>query len=223
MIRLSTNEKKIMKILALGDSFTYGGELEDRKNAWPIVLASKLNADINNFGKPGRGNTQIVRSVVEVAKSYDLVVIGWSSPGRVEFATPSGDFDVWPGWQGHAMDMYQPEFAKLITDSHDPKYLFKQFLINIIVVQNYLKAHNIRYLMTATQGQSEYYYKTFSGGCKNLLDQIDLTYFIEWPENGMAEWAFGTPKGPRNHFLEEGHERVANKFYEHIGNLGWLP
>ena len=212
-----------MKILAVGDSFTYGGELVDRRDAWPIVLAAKLGAEVANAGKPGRGNTQIVRTIVEHAAENDLIVIGWSSPGRVEFGSMMGEFDVWPGWQGRAIDMFQPEFAKLITTSHNPRYLFRQFLINIILVQNYLKAHNIRYLMTTTQGRTEYYYKTFNDTCKDLLGQIDLTYFIEWPENGMAEWTFGCPKGPRSHFLKEGHQIVADKFYEHIGNLGWLP
>ena len=30
-----------MKILALGDSFTYGSELADIKQAWPYLLANK--------------------------------------------------------------------------------------------------------------------------------------------------------------------------------------
>jgi lysophospholipase L1-like esterase len=212
-----------MKILAVGDSFTYGSDLEDRTLAWPIVLANKLNAEVTNLGKPGGGNTQAVRNIVERATEYDLVVVGWSSPGRVEFGTLTGTFDVWPGWQGRAVDMFQPEFAKLITASHEPKYLFRQYLTNIILVQNYLKSQNICYVMATTQGETEYYYKTFKDTNKDLLDKIDYTTFIEWPENGMAEWTFGCPKGKSSHFLEQGHKQVADKFYEHIRNLGRLP
>jgi lysophospholipase L1-like esterase len=208
-----------MNILAVGDSFTYGYELEDRDNAWPNVLARKLNATVTNLGKPGGGNTQMVRNIVEHATNYDLVVVGWSSPGRVEFSTVTGVFDVWPGWNGKAVDMFQPEFAKLITASHNPEYLFKQYLTNIILTQNYLKLQNIKYVMSTTQGETEYYYSTYSKSNKELLDKIDYTTFIEWPANGMAEWTFGCPKGSRSHFLDEGHERVAEKFYEHIRNI----
>jgi len=212
-----------MKILAVGDSFTYGSDLEDRANAWPCVLAKRLQAEVTNLGKAGGGNTQIVRNIVERATNYDLVVVGWSSPGRVEVGTMMGTFDVWPGWQGRPVDMFQPEFAKLITASHEPKYLFRQYLTNIILTQHYLRSQNIRYLMSTTQGQTEYYYSTFKNTSQDLLDKIDYTRFIEWPENGMAEWTFGLPKGASSHFLDEGHQQVAEKFYEYIGNLGWLP
>ena len=211
-----------MKILAVGDSFTYGSDLEDRNNSWPVVLANKLNAEVTNLGKPGGGNTQVVRNIVEHATNYDLVVVGWSSPGRVEFGTITGVFDIWPAWNGRPVDMFQPEFARLITASHNPEYLFRQYLTNIILTQSYLKSQNIKYAMATTQGETEYYYKTFKDTNQDLLDKIDYTNFIEWPKNGMAEWTFGLPKGKSSHFLELGHEQVADKFYEHIRNLGWV-
>jgi hypothetical protein len=36
------------------------------------------------------------------------------------------------------------------------------------------------------------------------------------------EWTYGTPRGPRGHFLEQGHEIVADKIYEYIRHLGWI-
>jgi len=211
-----------MKILAVGDSFTYGSDLEDRAQAWPNLLAKKLDATVTNLGKPGGGNTQIVRNIVEHATDYNLVVVGWSSPGRVEFGTITNTFDVWPAWNGRPVDMFQSEFAKLITASHEPEYLFRQYLINIVLTQNYLKSQNIKYLMSTTQGETEYYYSTLKDTSQDLLDKIDYTQFIEWPTNGMAEWTFGCPKGKSSHFLDKGHIKVADKYYEHIGNLGWL-
>lgn len=212
-----------MKILAVGDSFTYGFELDSQDCAWPNVLAGKFGATVTNLGKPGGGNTQIVRNIVEQAAIHDLVVVGWASPGRVEFASELGPFDVWPGWSGRSTDLSQPTAAKIVTEVHNPNYLFRQFLINIILTQSYLHNVGIRYLMSTTQGETEYYYKTFKDQNQDLLAKIDYTRFIEWPTNGMSEWTFGSTKGPRGHFLEDGHLLVADKFYEHIGNLGWLP
>jgi hypothetical protein len=57
---------------------------------------------------------------------------------------------------------------------------------------------------------------------QDLLDQIDPTYYVGWPNQSMMEWTYGTPRGPRGHFLEQGHEIVADKIYEYIRHLGWI-
>ena len=57
---------------------------------------------------------------------------------------------------------------------------------------------------------------------KDLIDQIDATYYVGWPNNTMMEWAYQTPHGPRGHFLEEGHIKVAEKIYNHMDRLQWL-
>lgn len=211
-----------MKILAVGDSFTYGYELADRQQAWPFLLGNMIDADVTNLAVPGSGNTQIVRNIVEHATDYDLVVVGWSSPGRIEFADQLGTYDVWPGWQGKNKVPHRVEIAKQLTLAHNDEYLFRQFLINIILVQAYLTAHNIPCIMASTQGQSEHYYNNCKLLALDLLNKINYNDFIEWPENGMAEWTFGCTQGPEHHFLEDGHERVAEKFYEHYRNIRGL-
>jgi len=211
-----------MKILALGDSFTYGYELQDTSNAWPCVLARKLNATVTNLGKPGGGNTQIVRNIVEHADQYDLVVIGWASPGRIEFADNIGTYDVWPGCAVKGFTGARVELARLVTISHNDNYLFRQFLVNVILAQQYLKSKGIAYVMASTQG-NEWYYNTCKQHNQDLIDQVDTEHCIEWPTGGMAEWTFGCPQGPGNHFLDDGHQLVAEKFYEHIRNIRRLP
>lgn len=211
-----------MKILAVGDSFTYGYELQDTNNAWPCVLARKLTATVTNLGKPGGGNTQIVRNIIEQADQHDLVVVGWASPGRIEYADAMGVFDVWPGWKGRGFDAYRTDIARAVTITHNDNYLFRQFLVNILLVQGYLKSKNIPCVMASTQGESEHYYSTCKQNNIDLLEKIDYTQFIEWPKNGMAEWTFGCTQGSGSHFLDDGHKRVAEKYYEHIRNIGWL-
>jgi hypothetical protein len=208
-----------MKILAVGDSFTYGYELQDINNAWPCVLARKLNATVTNLAKPGGGNTQIVRNIVEHADQFDLVVIGWTSPGRIEFSDQIGTYDIWPGWNGKHRIPHRVEIAKQLTIAHNDQYLFRQFLINVILVQSFLISKNIPCIMASTQGNSEHYYSSCKQNNIDLLNKIDYNTFIEWPENGMAEWTFGCEQGPEHHFLENGHERVAEKFYEHYRHI----
>jgi lysophospholipase L1-like esterase len=83
----------IKNILTVGDSFTYGEELADRNHSWPFLLANKLSANVTNMARPGSGNKRMIRYVMEHvadATPLDLVVVGWSSPGRIEFADEDG-------------------------------------------------------------------------------------------------------------------------------------
>lgn len=209
----------------MGDSFTYGDELADINDAWPYLVAGKLSVAVDNKGIPAGGNTQIVRSVIDNICSNapaDLVLIGWTSPGRVEFADEAGVFDTWPGYNGAKFKLHEPwreTIVEYINRHHEPEYLYKQYLINIITVQTYLKYHNIKYLMLLTVA-NEYYKNTFRDQFAELRGQIDPTYFVD-PGLGMAEWTRGVKKGDRGHFLEDGHRIVANKVLDKIKQLGW--
>ena len=41
-----------MNVLAVGDSFTYGDELDNRKLAWPHLLADRFEWKLTNLAKP---------------------------------------------------------------------------------------------------------------------------------------------------------------------------
>ena len=217
----------IKNILAVGDSFTYGEELQDRNLAWPILLGNLLNANVNNMAKPGSGNKRIIRNVMEsllLDDEIDLVLIAWSSPGRIEFADEDGIFDVWPGYSGNMFMQFQPWRLKLleyINRHHNDEWLYNQHVLDIILLQSFLEQHNIKYLMCKTAG-NEFYHRAHYGKNKIAPTSIDSKKFIGWPNEGMSEWTYGCPQGPREHFLEDGHKIVANKIYEHIKKLGWV-
>ena len=64
------------KILTLGDSFTYGDELEDRTNAFSHLIAKQLNMDVVNLGECGSGNYKIIRKLLEQdINQYGIVVM----------------------------------------------------------------------------------------------------------------------------------------------------
>lgn len=218
----------IKHILTVGDSFTYGEELTDLQNAWPYKLGQKTNSNIINLAKPGSGNKRMIRHVVhevlESTQPIDLVIVAWSSPGRMEFADSDGIFDIWPGYSGNMFKAEQPwrvELLNYIDRYHDDEWIYKQYLLDVILLQSFLKERNIRYLMCKTMGSDYYHHNYFL--TRSIINQkIDTNYFIGWPSEGMSEWTFGTDKGPYGHFLEEGHQKVANKIYEHIRHFGWI-
>lgn len=209
-----------MKLLTAGDSFTYGDELADINSAWPYLLAKRIGCELSNLAVSGVGNSQITRTVVENYHDADLIIIAWSDYARIEFADDHGVYDIWPGCRGIAFDAelgYRRKLLDYINRNHNFRYLYKQYLINILLLQSFLQQQNKKYIMMDAFGNLEKRREFY-----NLTKQVNTTNYLGWPNETMMEWTYGCPQGPGGHFLEEGHERVANKIYEHIGNLGWL-
>ena len=218
----------INHILAVGDSFTYGEELADRNRAYPYLLGARLGATVTNMAKPGSGNKRMVRYVIErIAHGHpvDLVTIGWSSAGRMEFADQDGFYDIWPGYSGNMFkrdgQTWRRELLEYVNRYHNSEYLYRQYLLDVILLQSYLKQMNVRYVMLNTV-INEFYHNNYHGTADDLEQQIDTEHYLGWPTRGMCEWTSDCPVGPNRHFLEEGHQRVADKIYEHIGNRSWV-
>lgn len=208
-----------MRLLTIGDSFTYGEELADLTKAWPNLLAVEIGAELTNLAVPGTGNTSMVRAVVENAADYDLIIVAWSHWGRIEFADEYGVFDTWPGHRGLKFTgdvKFRHGLLEYITMYHSDEYLCNQQLMNIVLVQQYLKSLDKKYLLLTTFGRCT------DATTHKSLSQVDNTYFLGWPNETMMEWTYGCPQGPGGHFLEEGHKRVADKLYEHIRHLSWI-
>jgi hypothetical protein len=218
-----------MNLLTLGDSFTYGEELNDRNQAWPQQLANLIGYQLINLGVPSNSNPgmrkQLVQHFAEQREETpDLVIIGWSSPGRMEFSDPAGSFSIWPGYSGNLFKQHEPwrtDLLDYINRYHSDEHLYEMYLQDIVLTQEFLKSKGIRCLMLNTVG-NEYYKNIFGGKFDYYTHLIDTNNFVGWSKEGMAEWTDGCPKGPNGHFLDEGHNKVANKVYEHIRNLGWL-
>ena len=217
-------------LLTLGDSFTYGDELRDRhSDAWPQQLASLLDYQLINLGKPSNSNPAICRQLLEYFSQKhnrvpDLVVIGWASPGRTEHSDAGGNYNLWPGYSGNLFKQSHPwreDLLQYINCYHNDQYLFEIYVNQLIYTQSFLHSKNVKYLMLNAVG-NEYYHNLYRDSFKSYYDLLDLEKIIGWPNEGMLEWADHTKKGPNGHFLEEGHLIVANKIYEHIRNIGWI-
>jgi hypothetical protein len=206
-----------MRLLTVGDSFTYGEELSDVSNSWPNVLSEMNGYELTNLAKSGTGNTSIVRNCIQHMDQYDIVIIAWSHFARIEFADEYGIYDTWPGHRGIIFNgnlEFRKKILTYITDYYDDNYLYNQYLINIILLQNYLKSNNKKYIMLDSFSKNKI--------DNDLIKQIDKELFLGWPNETMMEWTYGCAQGPGGHFLEDGHRKVAEKINEHIRHLGWV-
>lgn len=208
-----------MKLLTVGDSFTYGEELAELISSWPNLLADKLGYDLENLARPGSGNTRMVRHCIEQVDNYDIVIIAWSHFARIEMADENGFYDLWPGCNSLPHKEFSPwrsEIIEYCSRHYNDQYLYNQYLINIVLLQNYLKSKNKKYLMLDTFNNNKYRQHN------KVSNQVNPAHYLGWPNETMMEWTHGTPQGPGGHFLEQGHAIVADKIYEHIRHLGWV-
>jgi hypothetical protein len=145
-------------------------------------------------------------------------------------ADEKGFYDIWPGSRYYPAGSgsngdwahWRKEMVDYFNRYHDDEYLYRQYLLNIILLQNFFKANNKRYLMLDSFGNNRFDSR-LAGYNQPLVDQIDGTCYIGWPESEtMMEWTYGCDLGPGGHFLEEGHIRVAEKIYQHMEQLSWL-
>jgi lysophospholipase L1-like esterase len=210
-------------IYAIGDSFTYGDELDFPDHAWPAVLSVVLNKPVLNKGRPASGNTRIVKRAIDaVIDQAEMIIIGWSDCNRQEFADEIGIYDIWAGRNSRAFQLSDPthrnNLIKYMTAYDAPEYYYADWLRKVILVQSLCKFHNIPCIMFIACGANnshDLYHKKF----KQLIDQIDESMFVDSMFNSVAEWCYGTPYGPNGHPLMAGHEIIANKIYEHIRNI----
>jgi hypothetical protein len=213
-------------IYAIGDSFTFGDELTDRNDAWPTVLSSMLDIPIINKGRPATGNLRMVKRAMDaVFDDAELIIIGWSDVNRIEFADDDGIYDLWAARNYRSfMDNFDHRsgIIKYMTAYDVPDYHYARWLRYIILIQNFCKLNEIPLVMFISCGANESH-KLYSDNFKKLLDHVDQKQFVDGMSNSVAEWCYGLPYGVNGHPLTEGHQVIANKIYEYLGNIGWLP
>lgn len=212
-----------MKLLTVGDSFTYGEELDDISNAWPYVLGQMIGYEVTNLGQPASSNDKIVRKVLENYQDYDLMVIAWSHYARIEMADEYGIYDIWPGSNEsvHSGVDHRKDIVRYISRHHDEIHDMKKYLTQVVLLQNFLKNNSKKYVMVNAFGNN-YLELSEKQDLTSLASLIDQETFLGWPDKQFVVWTYGCPQGPNGHFLDEGHQRVADKINEHIRNLGWL-
>lgn len=219
-----------MKLLTVGDSFTYGEELADSGKyqitdgtgakpsefAWPSILGKLIGHTVTNLGLPASSNDRIFRIALDnsIKEKYDIVICGWSEFARLDITLNGNDFPVTINSRWLTDSSWLKEyFVNYYSDENS----CQKFLSYLITLQNHFKYVGQKYLFLDMHG-SRNFYKQYS----HLVEQIDTTYFVGWPDEGMTVWMGDCPKAPMGHPLELGHQRIAEHINEHIRNLGWV-
>lgn len=90
-----------MRILTLGDSWTYGTESSDPDSkSWPAQMSKKYNVDIVNLARGGSSNQRAARiGVEELCRDpyYDWVIFPLAPASRTEVLKMGKWHQIWPG------------------------------------------------------------------------------------------------------------------------------
>lgn len=202
-------------IYCFGDSFTYGDELPDRQLAWPNLLGKKMQMECVNHGQGGASNSWILKKTVQkcLENKPELVIVSWTSTNRYEFSQPdNGSLCINPG---HA-DKF--DFVdNLFKYWHDDAGKFIEWICYCILLQNFFIANKIDYYFANVFSTVEILEANANNKeLQSWLDKLDIDRFMGWPDNNLMTWSSGTPIGQGGHPLEQGHQRIAEKIYEHI-------
>jgi len=211
-------------ILTVGDSFTYGEELDNRESlAWPYLLANAMGTTVLNLGQGGASNDYIFRTAIEETTKckFDLVIVGWAEFSRMEvwFNNKPVSVTAQSRWAQVGSFSWLHNFYKY---NYNDQHAYKVTACKMLALQEYFKSIDQRYIFCNVAGLRPRLYAEYKNEMLSIWNKIDTRFFAGWPHEGMLEWQGDCNKGPGGHPLELGHKRIEEKLYEHIRNLGWL-
>ncbi len=97
-----------MRILTLGDSWTYGANewgLDPAVVSWPAQLSCKYGVDVVNLARGGIGNQRAARIGIEELcrdPNYDYIIFPLAPASRTEILKLGKWQQIWPGCGPHA-------------------------------------------------------------------------------------------------------------------------
>ena len=257
------NKPKAPILYANGDSFTWGtgiGNLTAKpqlnwkqfdqarlKNTWPGRLSKLLDAQFINDGWAGGSNSRIVRRTKQFVDDVEdcadiIVVIGWSTAVRIEYARPTeqvdhvvpyrfqgrtGPYDTQDGTTyvqiqesglNSPRDPYHPpdrEYQKDFYLENTDSDLFVKYLEQVIDLQQFLEQKKVKYLMFNAFGNKELYKENFEDRrIYPILDKMNFDTFMGWPEEDFTVWSYMQDPDDK---LPDGHLGVAS--HNHLSVL----
>ncbi len=238
-----------MILVAGGDSFVHGNELQDWNIAstrdsqltFTALLAAWHGMDYVCCARPGNANDAILRMTVNkcqqlMTEKKDLaVVVAWTFPPRFEFPfsydvnspdSPFASISIYP-------DTNRPmvqEFSKFFIKHVDVQWFQHYTTVkNILLLQWYLKSNHIPFIFTATDNIVFAYKNDPQLQCWwNMIEFDNWFLFPQAVEShnttsprGFYQWAIENkyPIGPFQHPLEQAHFDAATLLKERFYEL----
>jgi hypothetical protein len=229
-----------MTVLAVGDSVSFGYEMGDLPGAvhgvvnqyldlgtmqpkpmgpsqwaFPQLLANRMGtADCENLSLIGGSNDRTFRIVADrvLQQQYDLVVCSWTGIDRFDFVYNNQDIALnvaTSDWQSRQF----PWLRSYVADHYSPTHMTQRFYAQLIALQALLRQLNQPYIFVNGCGSASLgmpfpqhqHYTRHIDTSRYFMPNSDLTLLCEL--RGFAT-------GPQGHFLQDGHDYVADQLWE---------
>ena len=224
-------------LIAGGDSFTYGSELPSQEHTWANLIAKRKGWNICNTAKPGYSNSAIRRNVMNAVNQYkdlDLyVAVMWSFPNRYEFRFTYDTGQRESPWysinpftpptftnQAHTDNADSKGITEFVGNyvknvAIDPYWEIYNTWCEIVMLQNYLTKHNIKYFFMTVDHTIFKSQLVLDTTLKTLIADIDISKFMD--QEGMFTWAKRTKQEfYTTHSRESAHIEWINMLYDRI-------
>jgi hypothetical protein len=149
-----------MRILTLGDSWTFGAESSDPKTcSWPAQMAAKYSVSVTNLARRGSSNQRQIRFGIEELccdRDYDWVIFPLAPASRLEVLKRGKWHQVWPN------ALNPTPVDQLFTDLWHP---WNDVQITVMLALQFLffvKSQNVKILITGLSFKSNQYKQEMS-------------------------------------------------------------
>lgn len=199
------------KLYAFGCSYTYGDEtdmyyrdpLKPSADAWPQLLADKMELDCINLGVSGASNDLIFKNTLEKIneiENNDLVIVMMTFPDRKLINGVKDDKPV------NAMPS-EIDYTDYYINYHSEELGLLNFIQNFLSLQELLKNH--RYYITFVTYEPFLYCKKYKW-TKNLI--IKTNHIIKPLRFGFYSLIGDKKMHPDSH----GHKIISDTIYKDI-------
>jgi len=213
------------KLIAFGDSFTWGSELRDvvsnhdtnaSNYTWPALLANTHKLDYVCLARPGASNQTILRTILSNLSSIhinDLVVVNWTWINRWDFYNLLDE-----KWE----TLRPASNIQTLFDQHYFKYFQSELwdklenLKSINLIHSILKQRGVKMLITSIDSllvDTKYHAPNYIAVLQEQIKD-DIIYFNH---SGFYDWAIQNKYqiGADGHPLEQAHREAFNYINEH--------
>ena len=121
-----------MKILTIGDSWTYGTNSSDPlTKSWPAQMAKKYDVDVVNLARAGSSNKRAARIAIEELSrnpNYDFVIFPLAPASRTEILKIGKWHQIWPNQAFDPLDQIYTKFWHKWNDVQETILLSLYFI-----------------------------------------------------------------------------------------------
>lgn len=201
---------------------------------------------LNDAISGGTNYRTIYRTTKHLKDSYDLYIVAWTFTSRYTFYKSDNNFEInfnpFLSNNLYGNDPNYTNWGKILYQHwHNELYSFKLWLQQIIHLQATFEKYNKKYLMinTASNNLNKWLAPKdkFIDSVKSMInfdlmtdDQIfdeynEIQYYVscinkdnfyKWNQFNIIDLISQFPVGPSGHFLDAGHNHLANLLFQHI-------